>query len=51
MEKLVKVIERSVKKYRNKRILMVRVLREHHGTQDATCETKEWIRKKYLELL
>jgi hypothetical protein len=36
VEKLVKTIERSVKKLRYKRILMVKVLWEHYTAQDAT---------------
>jgi hypothetical protein len=47
----VKVIERSVKELRNKKIPMVMVLWDHHGTQDATWEMEEWLRMKYLELL
>jgi hypothetical protein len=51
VEKLVKVIERSVKELRNKKILMVKTLWEHYGIQDATWEIEEWIKKKYPELL
>jgi hypothetical protein len=51
VEKLVRVIERSVKELRNKKIPMVKVLWEHHGIQDATWETEEWVKKKYPELL
>jgi hypothetical protein len=41
VEKPVKVIERSVKELRNKKILMVKILWEHHGSQDATWETED----------
>jgi hypothetical protein len=41
IEKPVKVIERSMKELRNKRIPMVKVLWEHHGTQDTTWETED----------
>jgi hypothetical protein len=51
VEKPVKVLERSVKELRNKRILMVKILWEHHSTQDATWETEEWVKKKCPERL
>jgi hypothetical protein len=44
------VLEYSVKELRNKSILIVKILWEHHGVQDATWETEEWMRKKYPEL-
>jgi hypothetical protein len=51
VEKLVKIIEWSVKERRNKKIPMVKVKREHHGTHDATWKIKEWVNKKNLEFL
>jgi hypothetical protein len=51
VEKLVKVIERSVKELKNKEISMVKVLWELHETQDATWETYEWLRKNHPRLL
>jgi hypothetical protein len=51
VEKPVQILKWSVKELRNKRILMVKVLWEHHGMQDATCETEEWMKKKYPNLL
>jgi hypothetical protein len=51
MEKLVKIIERSMKELRNDKIPKVKVLWEHHGTQDATWETQDWVKKKHTELL
>jgi hypothetical protein len=41
VEKLVTILERSVKELRNKKILIVKILWEHHGTQDSTWETEE----------
>jgi hypothetical protein len=35
VEKPVRIIEKSVKELRNKKILIVKVLWEHHGTQEA----------------
>jgi hypothetical protein len=51
VEKLVKIIERSVKELRNKKIPTVKIFWERHGTQDATWETEEWVEEKYPELL
>jgi hypothetical protein len=51
MEKPVKIIERNMKELRNKKIIMVKILWEHHGTEDATWETEEWVRKKHPKLL
>jgi predicted Ser/Thr protein kinase len=51
VEKPVKIIERSVKELRNKKISMVKVLWEHHGAQNTTWETEERVRKKYPRLL
>jgi hypothetical protein len=51
VEKPVKIIEWSVKELRNKKIPMVKILWEHHGTHDATWETEEWVKKKHPELL
>jgi hypothetical protein len=36
MEKPVKIIEKSVKELKNKKIPMVKVLWEHHGVRDTT---------------
>jgi hypothetical protein len=36
VEKPVKILKRSVKELRNKKNPMVKILWEHHGTQDAT---------------
>jgi hypothetical protein len=36
MEKLVRIIEQSVRELRNKKISMVKILWKHHGTQYAT---------------
>jgi hypothetical protein len=38
VEKPVKVIEQSIKKLRNKKIPIVKIIWEHHGNQDATWE-------------
>jgi hypothetical protein len=46
----VRIIEKNAKELRNKKIPM-KVLWGHHGTQDATWETKEWVKEKYPELL
>jgi hypothetical protein len=51
VEKPVKIIERSMKEFRHKRIPMVKVLWKHHGVQDVTWKTEEWVRKKHSELL
>jgi hypothetical protein len=51
VEKPVKIIEKSVKELRSKKIPMVKILWEHHGARDATWETEEWVRRKYPELL
>jgi hypothetical protein len=51
VEKPIKIIERSVKDLRIKKIPMVKVLWKHHGTQNATWEMGEWVRKKHPELL
>jgi hypothetical protein len=51
VEKPVRILEKSIKELRKKRIPMVKVLWEHHGTQDATWETEEWIKKRYPNLL
>jgi hypothetical protein len=51
VENLVKILEKSIKELRKKGIPMVKVMWEHHGTQDITWETKEWIKKKYPDLL
>jgi hypothetical protein len=51
VEKPIRILERSIKELRNKRIPMVKVLWEYHGTQDATWETEEWMNKKYPGLL
>jgi hypothetical protein len=36
VEKPIRIIEHSMREHRNKKILMVKVLWKHHGTQDAT---------------
>jgi hypothetical protein len=51
VKKPVWIIEKSVKELRNKKISMVKVLWEHHGAQEGTWETEEWVTKKYPELL
>jgi hypothetical protein len=50
VEKPKKILERSIKELRNKKIPMVKILWEYHGNQDATWDIKEWMRKKYPEL-
>jgi hypothetical protein len=50
IEKSKEILEKSVKELRNKRIPMVKVLWEHHGVQDATWETEDWMRKKCPKL-
>jgi hypothetical protein len=51
VEKPVMIIERSMNDLRNKKIPMVKVLWEHHDTQDATWEIEEWVKKKHPKLL
>jgi hypothetical protein len=36
VEKLVRIVKKSIKELRNKKIPMVKVLWQHHGVQDAT---------------
>jgi hypothetical protein len=49
-EKPKEILEMSVKELRNKSIPTVKVLWEHHGVQDITWETEDWMQKKYPEL-
>jgi hypothetical protein len=51
VEKPIRILEQSIKELRNKRIPMVKVLWKHHGAQDATWETEEWMNKKYPDFL
>jgi hypothetical protein len=50
VEKPKEILERSVKVFWNKKIPMVKILWGHHGIQDATWETKEWMRNKCPEI-
>ncbi|XP_027155243.1 uncharacterized protein LOC113755438 [Coffea eugenioides] len=49
-EKPVKLLDRKVKKLRNKRIPLVKVLWRNHGQEEATWEVEEAIRGKYPDL-
>jgi hypothetical protein len=40
-----------MKELRKKKIPIVKIMWEHHGIQDATWETEEWVKKKYPERL
>ena len=46
-ERPIKVLERSTKKLRTKEVPMVKVLWSHHGVEDATWETEEFLRRKH----
>lgn len=50
-EQPIRILDRSVKKLRNKDIPMVKILWKHHGIEDATWETEEFIQRKYPRLL
>jgi hypothetical protein len=51
VEKPMRIIEKSVKELRNKKIPIVNELWEHHGTQDATWKIEQWVKKRHPELL
>ena len=49
-ERPVQVLDARVQVLRNKVIPLVKVLWQHHGTEEATWETEAEIRSKYPEL-
>ncbi|KAI5675488.1 hypothetical protein M9H77_06438 [Catharanthus roseus] len=50
-EKLAEIIKRSVKELRGRQIPMCKVVWRHYGIEETTWETKEYLKKKYPELL
>ena len=49
-EQLVKIVDHRVKQLRNKIIPLVKVLWTHHEITEATWETKEEMRNRFLYL-
>ena len=49
-EKLVEILAREVKEFRNKRIPLVKVLWRNHKTEEATWESEEVTRHQYPQL-
>ncbi len=49
-EEPVRILAREVKKLRNKRISLVKVLWRHHNTEEATWESKETMRQQFPQL-
>ena len=49
-EKPVQLLNRKVKKLRNKQIPLVKILWRNHGVEETTWEVEEEMQKKYLEL-
>ncbi|KAL0294391.1 UNVERIFIED_CONTAM: hypothetical protein Sangu_3219900, partial [Sesamum angustifolium] len=47
VEKPTEILDRSIKKLRNKEILMVKVRSRHHSPREATWEVEENMREKY----
>ena len=44
------LLDRKVKKLRNKQILLVKILWRNHGVEEPTWEVEEEMQKKYPEL-
>ena len=44
------IMAREVKQLRNKQVLLVKVLWQHHGKEEATWEPKATMRVQYLQL-
>ena len=49
-EEPVEILDKSVKKLRNKTVPMVKVLWRNHSTEEATWETEEAMRTEYPHL-
>ncbi|XP_071901027.1 uncharacterized protein [Coffea arabica] len=49
-EKPVRLLDRKVKKLRNKQIPLVKILWKNHGVEEVTWEMEEEMQKKYPEL-
>ncbi|XP_071913991.1 uncharacterized protein [Coffea arabica] len=49
-EEPVKILEREMKKLRNKKIPLVKILWKNHGLEEATWELEEEMQKKYPDL-
>ena len=49
-EEPVEILAREVKEFRNKRILLVKVLWRNHKTEEATWESEETMRQQYPQL-
>ena len=49
-EKPVQILDREVKKLRNKKIELVKVLGHNHKIEEVTWEPEEEMRKNYPEL-
>ena len=49
-EKPVQILDREVKKLRNKEITLVKILWRNHRIEEATWESEEEMRKNYPEL-
>ncbi|KAL0315147.1 UNVERIFIED_CONTAM: hypothetical protein Scaly_2884700 [Sesamum calycinum] len=47
MEELVEILDRSIRKLRNKEIPIVKVRWTHHSSREATWEVEEHMREKY----
>ena len=45
------ILDREVKQLRNKQVLLVKVLWQHHGMEEATWELEATMRAKYPQLL
>ena len=41
------ILAREVKQLRNKQVPLVKVLWQHHGIEEATCEPESTIRAQY----
>lgn len=49
-EEPVKILAREVKELRNKQVLLVKLLRRHHGSEEATWEIEDSMRSQYPSL-
>ena len=49
-EEPVDILAREVKEFRNKKILLVKVLWRNHKTEEATWESEETMRQQYPQL-
>ena len=49
-ERPIRILDRSIKRLRNKEVTLVKVVWDHHGDSEASWELESEIRDKYPQL-